>query len=431
MTSVVDPILALHRKVGLDIAVLLRTIPGGDGGGEDIRYAPEMDALAELRREDTGGSQGVWQTTQKKADWKAVLQQGTTLIGKRSKDLQVAVWVVQALVRLKGIKGLAAGLDMLVRLSREHWSVLWPRPDGDDWEPRMAPFFWLDAQLPAEVLQVEATEPPEGTRIGLSYQEIVKGRKLRQLESNNHRAYEAALADGDRSPDAIDGVVEDTGDLFYIGLATDLAFVRRGLDRLCETLDELAPDAESPSFSGLTTLLRDFEAFVTGVLTMRGLETGEPAGGGGDHTGGGDASDGDDMASDDDAMVDDDDDAATFAALVGDGRRARGAADAGEPGGVFALPPITDRSQAYRLLDHAADWLLAHEPHSPAPYLVKRAVSWEKASLRAVLLELMARGGDSEAILENLGIDQDGRPAGSTGAAGPGGRRAMHTLGDD
>ncbi|MCA1974584.1 MAG: hypothetical protein LDL44_17250, partial [Caenispirillum sp.] len=103
----------------------------------------------------------------------------------------------------------------------------------------------------------------------------------------------------------------------------------------------------------------------------------------------------------------------------------------GEPGGVFALPPITDRSQAYRLLDHAADWLLAHEPHSPAPYLVKRAVSWEKASLRAVLLELMARGGDSEAILENLGIDQDGRPAGSTGTAGAGGRRAMHTLGED
>ncbi|WP_343869616.1 ImpA family type VI secretion system protein [Caenispirillum bisanense] len=269
-----DPILALHRKVGLDIAGILRVLPDGNGGGVDIRYAPEVDALAELRREDIGGSQGVWQTaTPKRADWKAVVQQGSALLATRSKDLQVAVWVVQAVTRLHGMKGLAAGLDMLVRLTNEFWPMLWPRPDGDDLEPRMAPYFWLDSHVTAEVLQVEVSEAPENRRTGLTFQEIVKGRKLRQLATNNSRAFEEALSEGEMSPDEISAIVEDSGDLFFLGLAADLAFARRGLTRLRDALDALGR-SEAPSFSALTRILDDFEGFIGGILSERGLGAG-------------------------------------------------------------------------------------------------------------------------------------------------------------
>ncbi len=420
-----DPILALHRKVGLDITGILRVLPEGNGGGVDIRYAPEVDTLAELRREDIGGSQGVWQTaTPKRADWKAVVQQGSTLLATRSKDLQVAVWVVQAVTRLHGMKGLAAGLDMLVRLTNEFWPMLWPRPDGDDLEPRMAPYFWLDSHVTAEVLQVEVTEAPDNRRTGLTFQEIVKGRKLRQLATNNSRAFEEALSEGEMSPDAIGAVVEDSGDLFFLSLAADVAFARRGLTRLRDALDVLGR-AEAPSFSALTRILDDVEAFIGGILSERGLVA---PGGGDDRSDGGTAADSD---ADEDAMALDnpfgDDDSNPFADVFGDddggsdGDEAAGAAPTRSVGGraarraaageAFVLPAIANRAEAYRLLDHAADWLLEHEPHSPAPYLVKRAVSWEKASLRAVLLELMARGADSEGILEGLGIDEEGRPA--------------------
>ncbi|GAA0598336.1 hypothetical protein GCM10009099_39370 [Caenispirillum bisanense] len=130
---------------------------------------------------------------------------------------------------------------------------------------------------------------------------------------------------------------------------------------------------------------------------------------------------GGDAGHDDDDHGDDAPAAAAPTRGVG-GRSARRAA-AGE---AFVLPAIANRAEAYRLLDHAADWLLEHEPHSPAPYLVKRAVSWEKASLRAVLLELMARGADSEGILEGLGIDDEGRPATASTRRG-----ASYGLGTD
>lgn len=70
------------------------------------------------------------------------------------------------------------------------------------------------------------------------------------------------------------------------------------------------------------------------------------------------------------------------------------------------LPAITNRRGAYALLDYAADWLLRYEPHSPAPYLVKRAVSWEHRSLREILAELMARGADQATIFETLGMEE-------------------------
>lgn len=77
------------------------------------------------------------------------------------------------------------------------------------------------------------------------------------------------------------------------------------------------------------------------------------------------------------------------------------------------LPQIQDRHAAYALLDHAANWLLEHEPHSPAPYLVKRAVSWEGLGLRELLAQLMMRGADLELIYQILGIGEDGQAANS------------------
>ena len=51
--------------------------------------------------------------------------------------------------------------------------------------------------------------------------------------------------------------------------------------------------------------------------------------------------------------------------------------------------PITSRAQAYKMLDAAADYLLRAEPHSPAPYLVKRAVTWGRMPLQDLLKEAM------------------------------------------
>lgn len=66
--------------------------------------------------------------------------------------------------------------------------------------------------------------------------------------------------------------------------------------------------------------------------------------------------------------------------------------------------PIRSRREAYQRLDEVADYLLQTEPHSPTPYLVKRAVSWGDLSLNELLQELVNDEHDLRAIYILLGM---------------------------
>jgi len=56
------------------------------------------------------------------------------------------------------------------------------------------------------------------------------------------------------------------------------------------------------------------------------------------------------------------------------------------------------------LLAAAADYLLIHEPHSPTPHLVKRAVSWGRMSLTELLRELIQDDSNLRQIFSLLGV---------------------------
>lgn len=60
--------------------------------------------------------------------------------------------------------------------------------------------------------------------------------------------------------------------------------------------------------------------------------------------------------------------------------------------------PIRSRTDAYRRLSEAADYLLRTEPHSPTPYLVKRAVEWGHMSLLEVFQQIVRNEGEMTEI---------------------------------
>ena len=67
---------------------------------------------------------------------------------------------------------------------------------------------------------------------------------------------------------------------------------------------------------------------------------------------------------------------------------------------------IKSRAQAYKMLREAADYLLQAEPHSPTPYLVRRAVSWGNMTLAELLREIVKDQNDIHMIYELLGITE-------------------------
>ena len=95
---------------------ILNPIPGDNPGGENLRYAPVYDKIKEARRQDDEGPMGDWQRERKVADWTLVIKLGSEAIATKSKDLQLAVWLTEALLHKEGFPGSAIGPRTYSRL---------------------------------------------------------------------------------------------------------------------------------------------------------------------------------------------------------------------------------------------------------------------------------------------------------------------------
>src|SRR5580698_7010217 len=88
---------------------ILNPIPGENPSGKDLRYAPIYDKIKEARREDDDLNQGAWQHERKVADHVAVIKLTQEVIATQSKDLQLAAWLTDSLVKTRGFPGLLDG----------------------------------------------------------------------------------------------------------------------------------------------------------------------------------------------------------------------------------------------------------------------------------------------------------------------------------
>jgi predicted component of type VI protein secretion system len=75
-----------------------------------------------------------------------------------------------------------------------------------------------------------------------------------------------------------------------------------------------------------------------------------------------------------------------------------------------SAPVIMDqsaaRTEAYRKLAEAVDTLMRIEPHSPTPYLVKRAIAWGGMSLAELMRHFIDSGYDLKSLYTMLGMGE-------------------------
>src|SRR5215510_5992611 len=139
-------ILTSSRQIEVDD--LLQPIAGDNRAGESLRYEGTYDRISEARREDDPTlSQGIYKTQLKRADWAKVEFVCCEALTTKTKDLQVAAWLLEAWMHLYGVSGVAAGLKLLAGLSEEFWDDVHPTLAEGDLEGRIAIFDWIDQKL--------------------------------------------------------------------------------------------------------------------------------------------------------------------------------------------------------------------------------------------------------------------------------------------
>jgi len=77
-----------------------------------------------------------------------------------------------------------------------------------------------------------------------------------------------------------------------------------------------------------------------------------------------------------------------------------------DAGGLISGLRLSSRSDAYRLLEEIALYLQKTEPHSPTPYLIRRAIAWGEMRFDELLPELVRDQGELSEIMKLLRLDQ-------------------------
>jgi type VI secretion system protein ImpA len=129
----------------IDIETLLQPISEEAPSGALLRYEGTYERIREARREDDPSlPQGVWERALKVADWGAVISLSVEALTKKTKDLQIAVWLAEAWIQQGGIAGLRQGLRLCEGLCERFWDTLFPEIYEGSADARVDLLDWLD-----------------------------------------------------------------------------------------------------------------------------------------------------------------------------------------------------------------------------------------------------------------------------------------------
>jgi type VI secretion system protein ImpA len=319
---------------------LLQPIPGGTPAGANLHYDPVYDKVKEARREEADVDQGDWKTARKVADWPLVIKLTSEALATKSKDLQLAAWLTEALLHHEGLGGLRGGLGLLRGLLEQFWDGLYPENEDGDLELRAAPLNWVGRYLDAGVRMVPLTK---------NGHDLLKYRESRAVgyeadakdDEKKLAARAAALAEGKVSAEEFDKAFDATPKPFYKQLAGDLDGCVKAVQSL-EQLGEAKFGDDAPSYGGLRQALEDVQHAARQLLEKRLQTDPDPIDAAGPAAGGG-----------------------------GGEMTGTGAA----PAGPLTPEPSSVDDAAQRIAS-AARYLRHHDAHNPAPYLMIRGFRW-------------------------------------------------------
>ncbi|MFJ4344265.1 type VI secretion system protein TssA [Pseudomonas sp. NPDC089401] len=113
------------------LAALTDALSAASPCGENLEYDADFLALEYAAQGTPDVEYGATLTEAVAPDWKRVHSLALAL-GRRSRDLRLAMYLTRAELHLHGVAGLAAGLALIEVLLAEHWQHVHPQLDPDE-----------------------------------------------------------------------------------------------------------------------------------------------------------------------------------------------------------------------------------------------------------------------------------------------------------
>jgi type VI secretion system protein ImpA len=343
----------------LPLEQLLTPISDDNPVGVDIRDNPSptspyytiKDARNAAR---TAERNNIFDNDNSEADshWRRILELAPEILQNDAKDLEVASWYLEALVRRHGYLGLRDGFKLIHGLIEKFWDEIYPLPDEDGIETRVAPLTGLNGEgaegvLIAPIRNIYITEgATSGPYNYWMYQQALDVEKILDEETRREKASKLGFSNED-----VEQAVTESSEQFYIDLVDDASLALTTYREISRILDEYCGINDSPPTSNIINILEDCLGAIKHI---------------GKYKIPGDSEDEVDQEESLDASP-----------------------ETGQTTTTQISKGIQTRSDAFKKLIEISDFFRKTEPHSPISYILERAVKWGDMPLEELIRELI------------------------------------------
>ncbi len=362
----------------LDFETLLAPIDGDNPAGPDIRedssptsvYYKLKDARSAARAAERSVTSEE-ESAGMAEEWGTIIDLAPKVISEQTKDLEVAGWLTEALVRAGGFAGLRDGFRLITGLVEGFWDNLYPLEDEDGLETKVAPITGLNGEgaegtLIQPIRKVPLTDGSNGAFAAWHYKIASDVAQIVDEERRQKR-----IEDGAPTVDGILDSVRDTPTEFFVETVADLEQAAEAFSKMNDAFYERCGDM-SPPYSNirseLDTVLELVKFIGRDKLAM---------------------------------AVPQAEDAPEEAAAATGETAAGGAAGTVVRG---AVGDLVTREDAFRQLLKIAEFFRKNEPHSPIAYTLEETVRRGRMTLQELLAELVPDGDARQRFLLASGI---------------------------
>ena len=362
----------------IDIESLVSPISDDNSVGSDIRQDTSPTSIYNQIKDARNAARAAERHSMFDGDnseamqnWYKILELAPEILKHHAKDLEVASWYTEALIRRSGFQGLRDGFAVIHGLIENYWDNIYPLPDEEDGlETRIAPLTGLNGEgaegvLIAPIRNVTITEIGEPSPFSFwQYKQALDIQKITDDDARSKKSAKIGYTLED-----IENAVAGSSQEFYVNLCDDMAVSINEYRAISQALDNLCGRNDAPPTSNIINTLEDALSIVKHVARFKLPVK---------------------SSNEED---------------IGD---AAGGESAGGKSGVVTVPGvISNRDEAFRHLNNIAQFFRKTEPHSPISYIIDKAVRWGDMDLTELMKELIPDSSSRDYYSSLTGVKSD------------------------
>jgi type VI secretion system protein ImpA len=369
----------------IDISALLAPIEGELSVGNDLRldtsHNSDYSQIKDARRSARDAERNNMfdgDNTEAQEHWGKIFSLAPKVIATQAKDIEIACWLTEALVRKSGFQGLKDGFTLIRQLIENYWEQgLYPVEDEDGIETRVAPIAGLngegaDGVLLSPIRNSFITEDAAYEPYSFwQYQQAVEVSRMSDENKQQNQIERNGF-----SMENIEKAVGQSSNEYYANLYDDIDVCITEYQAIDALLIEFCGRSEAPPTSKIIELLEGAKGAINHIAKAKLPIVAEI------------------IESDDENEAEQMDGQSTSPIAA--------SANA-------VSTALNSRDDAFKQLNIIADYFKKTEPHSPISFMLTKTVRWGNMPLEELMKELIpdSSSRDTYSSLTGVSVNDD------------------------